>query len=402
MGLINTGRRTLRIATHTMLDFRPTIASRSITAAAAALALLLLAGCGGDDTANNMARFGGGPPPVVTEAVLLGDITDKYTALATARANEAIDVTPRISSVVAAIHFEEGESVDEGEVLVELDSREIRADLDLAEANLRERRSRFGRLETLAASQVVSEVELEEIQAQLQVAEAQVNSARARLEDTVIRAPFSGEVGLRRISIGGLVQPNTVITTLDDTAIMKLEFSVPEEYLPVMREGLAIEANAAAWPDRAFIGTVTSVDSRVDPMTRSLAVVALMPNEDGALKPGMFLQVDISRRRENVVLAPEGALVPRQGRQFVYVVDEGRAEERQVTLGSRRPGQVEILDGLEPGEQIVTQGVQRIRDGLPVRMAGPRPDRPPGAAPPERAPRRDRASDPHPNLAGPC
>ena len=334
----------------------------------AALAMLL-AGCGGEE-AGNMARFGGGPPPVVTEAVLLGDITDNYTALATARANEAIDVTPRISSVVSAIHFEEGQAVQMGEVLVELDSREIRADLDLAEANLSERRSRFGRLETLAASQVVSEVELEEIQAQLQVAEAQVNSARARLEDTVIRAPFSGEVGLRRISVGGLVQPNTVITTLDDTAVMKLEFSVPEEYLSVMREGLEIQATAAAWPDRAFTGTVTSVDSRVDPMTRSMAVVALMPNEERALKPGMFLQLEIYRRRENVVLAPEGALVPRQGRQFVYVVDEGRAEERQVSLGSRRPGQVEIIDGLEPGEQIVTQGVQRIRDGLPVRMAG--------------------------------
>ena len=195
-----------------------------------ALLAMLLAGCGGEE-ANNMARFGGGPPLVVTESVLLGDITDNYTALATARANEAIDVTPRVSSVVSAIRFEEGQSVGEGEVLVELDSREIRADLDLAEANLRERRSRYGRLETLAASQVVSEVELEEIQAQLQVAEAQVNSARARLEDTIIRAPFSGEVGLRRISIGGLVQPNTVITTLDDTAVMKIEFSVPEEYL---------------------------------------------------------------------------------------------------------------------------------------------------------------------------
>ena len=354
-----------------MPDPRPPAAPRPAAATgvlAAALAMLL-AGCGGEE-ANDMARFGGGPPPVVTEAVLLGDITDSYTALATARANEAIDVTPRISSVVSVIHFEEGQNVDAGAVLVELDSREIRADLDLAEANLSERRSRFGRLEALAASQVVSEVELEEIQAQLQVAEAQVNSARARLEDTVIRAPFSGEVGLRRVSVGGLVQPNTVITTLDDTAVMKIEFSVPEEYLSVMREDLAIEATAAAWPDRAFTGTVTSVDSRVDPMTRSLAVVALMPNEDRALKPGMFLQVDISRRRENVVLAPEGALVPRQGRQFVFVVDEGRAEERQVSLGSRRPGQVEITAGLQPGEQIVTQGVQRIRDGLPVRMAG--------------------------------
>ena len=318
---------------------------------------------------------------MVTETVLRGDITDNYTALATARANEAIDVTPRISSVVAGIRFEEGQNVNRGDVLVELDSREIRADLDLAEANLRERRSRYGRLETLAASQVVSEVELEEIQAQLQVAEAQVNSARARLEDTLIRAPFAGEIGLRRVSEGGLVQPNTVITTLDDTSVMKLEFSVPEEYLGVVAEGLEIEAAAAAWPDRMFIGSVVGVDSRVDPMTRSLAVVALMPNDERALKPGMFLQVEISRRRESVVLAPEAALVPRQGRQFVYVVNDGRAEERQVSLGSRRPGQVEITAGLKPGEQIVTQGVQRIRDGLAVRLTGASPQPPSASGP---------------------
>lgn len=337
-------------------------------AGAAAIALLL-AGCGNDDEGAGMMRRGGGAAPVLTELVALGEVTDEYIALATARANEAIDVTPRISSVVSAIRFDEGQAVGEGDVLVELDSREIRADLDLAEANLRERRSRFGRLEALAASQVVSEIELEEIRAQLQVAEAQVNSARARLDDTIIRAPFAGTVGLRRISVGGLVQPNTVITTLDDIGVMKLEFSVPEEYLSVMSEGLAIEARGAAWPDRLFIGTVVSVDSRVDPMTRSLAVVAEIPNDDGDLKPGMFLQVEIDRRRQDVVLAPESSLVPRQGRQYVYVVDEGRAREREVKLGTRLPGHVEVVNGLNAGEEIVTQGVQRLRDGLPVRMA---------------------------------
>ena len=353
--------------------------SRVASGGLAAFALLALSGCGDDEAAGNaMFRGAGAAAPVLTEIASLGAVTDEYIALATARANEAIDVTPRISSVVSAIHFTEGQAVAANEVLVELDSREIRADLDLAEANLRERRSRYGRLETLAASQVVSEVELEEIQAQLQVAEAQVNSARARLEDTVIRAPFSGTVGLRRISIGGLVQPNTVITTLDDIGVMKLEFSVPEEYLAVVREGLEIEASGAAFPGRLFAGTVMSVDSRIDPMTRSLAVVAELPNEDGALKPGMFLQVVIERRREDVVLAAEAALVPRQGRQYVYVVDEGRALEREVKLGTRMPGQVEIVNGLEAGEEIVTQGVQRLRDGLPVRMA----NAPPAAAAP--------------------
>ena len=356
-----------------MLRFRQKIVAFSRAASALGLGGLmalsvLLAGCGGDDEGGAMRRASG-PAPVITEPAKLGAVTDQYIALATARANEAIDVTPRISSVVSAIRFEEGQSVDAGVVLVELDSREIRAELDLAEANLRERRSRYGRLEALAASQVVSEVELEEIQAQLQVAEAQVNSARARMEDTVIRAPFSGMLGLRRASVGGLVQPNTVITTLDDIGVMKLEFTIPEEYLSVMSQGLEIHASGAAWPGRMFTGAVISVDSRIDPMTRSLAVVAELPNEDGALKPGMFLQVEIDRRREGVVLAPESSLVPRQGRQFVFVVAEGRAEEREVKLGSRLPGQVEIVNGLDAGEEIVTQGVQRLRDGLPVRMA---------------------------------
>ncbi len=373
-----------------MLRFRQKTVAFSRAAAPFGLAGLmllsvLLAGCGGDDDSGAMRRAPGAAP-VITEAARLGSVTDEYTALATARANEAIDVTPRISSVVSAIHFEEGQGVEAGAVLVELDSREIRAELDLAEANLRERRSRYGRLEALAASNVVSEVELEEIQAQLQVAEAQVNSARARMEDTVIRAPFDGTVGLRRISVGGLVQPNTVITTLDDTGVMKLEFSVPEEYLSVMRQGLEIEASGAAWPNRLFTGSVISIDSRVDPMTRSLAVIAELPNENGELKPGMFLQVEIARRREGVVLVPEASLVPRQGRQFVFVIAEGRAEEREVKLGTRLPGHVEIVRGLDPGEEIVTQGVQRLRDGLPVRMAdapstGPGPRGAAGGAP---------------------
>lgn len=368
-----------------MPDTRSPTAARIRAAAfaATALAALAMAGCGnGESDRAAMFAGAGGAAPVLTEIVRTGAVTDEYIALATARANEAIDVTPRISSVVSAIHFEEGQAVRQREVLVELDSREIRADLDLAEANLRERRSRYGRLEALAASQVVSEVELEEIQAQLQVAEAQVNSARARLEDTVIRAPFAGTVGLRRVSVGGLVQPNTVITTLDDIGTMKLEFSIPEEYLAVVGEGLAIEASGAAWPNRLFDGRVTSVDSRIDPMTRSLAVVAELPNEYGDLKPGMFLQVVIGRRREDVVLAAESALVPRQGRQYVFVVDEGRAIEREVKLGSRMPGQVEIIAGLGAGEEIVTRGVQRLRDGLPVRMA----NAPAGSGAPAAAP----------------
>ena len=164
--------------------------------------------------------------------------------------------------------------------------------------------------------------------------------------------------------------PETMITTLDDTDSIKLEFTIPEAYLSSLEIGMTIEAASAVYPDRSFSGTVTSVDSRVDTTTRSLTVIARIPNNENLLKPGMFLTVALEKERDDVLLIPEEALVPRQGRQFVFIIEEGRAVEKQVELGIRSPGLAEVRSGLAVGDVLITEGMQKVRSGAAVEILG--------------------------------
>lgn len=311
---------------------------------------------------------GGGPPGVAVLAMQIEprDFVDRTTALGTAKATSSIEVTSRISSTVTGIHFSEGQQVTTGALLVQLDNREISAALALAEASLQQSSSQYQRSLPLAETGVLSTSQIEELEAKMKMDRAQVQSARARLEDTAIRAPFAGTVGLRRISMGDLVGPASVITTLDDTREIRLEFSVPEIFLGELQPGMHVEAISSVYPDRRFGGTVSTVDSRVDPATRAVTAVAIIPNADGQLKPGMFLTVALERLRQEVLMVPEEALSPRQGKQFVFVVRQGRAIEQEVRIGTRSPGLVEIRDGLQTGDVVVTDGIQRLRDGIPV------------------------------------
>jgi membrane fusion protein (multidrug efflux system) len=197
--------------------------------------------------------------------------------------------------------------------------------------------------------------------------EARVAAARARLADTVIRAPFGGRVGLRRISVGTLISPGTVITTLDDASTIKVDFSVPDLYVGELRTGQAIIARTSAYPGREFRGIVSSVDSRVDPASRAVTVRAKVPNGDALLKPGMFLTVQLAQETRDALVVPEEALVPEQARQFVYVVEGDAVAKREVRLGRREPGLVEIVDGLAVGDRVVIEGTLKLRDGAPVR-----------------------------------
>ena len=182
----------------------------------------------------------------------------------------------------------------------------------------------------------------------------------------MIRAPFSGRVGLRRVSVGTLINPGDVITTLDDTSVIKLDFSVPETFVSMLREGLSVRATAPAFPGRSFAGKVASIDSRVDVNTRSVTVRALLANEDGALRPGMFLNVALAKDERETLIIPEEALTPEAERQFVFVVADGKARRREVRIGGRSPGNVEILAGLDAGDRVVVEGTQKVRDGAPV------------------------------------
>lgn len=347
------------------------------------LAAASVTGCGGEESAAAPERgaaagapmgpgggFGAGmnqPVGVIIESALEQEFDYVLEALGTARANEAVEITSKVSNIVTAIRFREGEQVRRGEALVELDSIEANADLMAARAALSESRSQYKRSQELFDTKALSQSQLDQLVATLRGNEARVTTAQAKLSDTVIRAPFEGRVGLRRVSAGSLVNPGTVITTLDDTRIIKLDFAVPETYLSVLKEGLPVTAKSIAFPNREFAGMVASIDSRLDPTTRSITVRATVPNADGVLKPGMFLTVRLKQERERVVMISEQALVPEEGRQFVFVVDGDLARKREVLIGRRKPGRVEIVSGLEAGERVVVEGTQKVRDGGPIR-----------------------------------
>ncbi len=304
---------------------------------------------------------------VITATVRTERLASQLNALGTARANEAVEVTSKTSNTVTAIRFRDGERVQQGQVLVELDGAQARADLAGAEAARAESASQLNRSKELLHTKALSEAQYDQLEATLKTNEARVAAARSRLDDTVIRAPFSGRVGLRRVSLGSLVNPGATIATLDDISVIKLDFSVPENLLSGLHEGLKVSALSAAFPDREFVGTLASVDSRVDPVTRALTVRALVPNADGSLKPGMFLNVRIARGEQDALMVPEAALVPEQSRQFIYVVEEGKAVRREVRIGRREPGRVEIAAGLHSGEHIIVEGTQKVREGGAVR-----------------------------------
>lgn len=332
------------------------------------LPLLLLLGACADPTAGSGARPAAGAPVEVRTVVVRAEqVAQEIEALGTARAREAVDITAKVANTITAIRFREGQQVARGSILVELDGAEARADLESAEAALAESTSAFNRANDLAVRKIVSAAQLEQLDATRKSNQARVSAARARLADTVIRAPFAGRTGLRRVSVGSLISPGTVITTLDDTSTIRLDFTVPEAFLGIMQEGLAIAANTVAYPGRSFTGRVSSVDSRVDPASRAVTVRADIPNAEGLLKPGMFMTVTLRRAAEAQVIVPEQALVPELGKVFVFVVAADRVQRREITLGARRPGDVQVVSGLAAGERVIVEGTQKVRDGDSVR-----------------------------------
>lgn len=304
--------------------------------------------------------------PVVTQPARVELMGIEIEAVGTTLANESVNVTSKVSNTVTAIRFQEGEEVERGTVLVEMDDSQARAALAEAQAALARSRSQYERSRDLRSRQMLPVADFEVVEATLKADEARAAAAQARLDDTVIRAPFKGRTGFRRVSIGSFVSPGSVITTLDDTSVIKLDFTVPETYLFVLRRGLPVTAIATGLPDRAFDGVVTNIDSRVDPVTRSVMVRAELDNAHGLLRQGMFMTVTLQGELEPTLIVPEEALVPERGHAYVFVVKDNVVERREVVTGKRRPGLVEILSGVAENERVVVDGTQAVRNGTVV------------------------------------
>ena len=311
------------------------------------------------------------PPatPVFVTETQLTTIEDRIEALGTLRANESVELTTSVTETVTALHFDDGDRVESGQILVEMTSGEEHAQLDEARATVAEARRQYERIKSLREKQTAAESLLDQRKREWETGRARLAAIESRLADRLVRAPFSGVVGLRNVSVGALVEPGDVIATLDDDSVMKLDFSIPSIYLGTLAPGLPVAATTRAWEGRRFEGSVKSIDSRVDPVTRTVIVRALLLNPDHALRPGMLLQVVLLNRQREAIVIPEECLVPQGDKQFVFVVDksaDNTVEHRAVRIGTRRPGEVEIADGLAVGELVITDGTLKVRAGSKV------------------------------------
>jgi membrane fusion protein (multidrug efflux system) len=215
------------------------------------------------------------------------------------------------------------------------------------------------------------------VQAAADAAAARLNAGGSRIADRTIRAPFAGVVGLRLASPGQYVRPGDQIGTLDDTSEIKLDFTVTETQIARIVQGVNLVARTAAYPDRTFTGTIANVDSRVDPATRTVRVRAMLPNEDGTLRPGMLMTVDVQSNPREALAIPEIAILDQIDGAYVYrvVAREGgqSVELARIRAGQRASGMAEVLEGLSAGDQVITEGVQSLRPGQPVQLAPSQP-----------------------------
>lgn len=331
------------------------------------LALCALLGACGRDA----GRSGNAERVVtVTAAVLQPQPwSDTVRALGTVKARESVTVTAKVSETVKAVHFESGDEVEQGATLVDLTGNQQTAMLAQAEAAAREAAQLYKRQSELAAQGVIAHASLDTQRALRDSTRARVEEMRASLGDRVIRAPFAGVLGLRQVSPGTLVTPGTPIATLDDIDRVHVDFPVPESVYAHLATGQALSASSVAYAGRSFEGQVGSIDSRIDPGTRSVNVRGEFANDDHALRPGMLLQVTLVRPAREALLVPEIAIVQIGNASFVYRIGEdGTAQRTDIRVGGRRDGMAEVVSGLEAGARIVVDGTGKLRPGLKVEV----------------------------------
>ncbi len=332
----------------------------------AMIGLVVYLNFGTEEAATNGPR--GGATPVVTYLASAQDFPVIVEALGTAKANEAVTLTAQQSDIIEKIHFDDGDVVKQGQLLISLNDREEKARVNELEINLDEAKRQLKRITNLAAESVASEQLLDEQQARVKALKAQLEVANSRLAQLEVRAPFDGKLGIRQVSQGALIGPNDVITTLDDLARIKVDFSIAENHLPSVSLGQKVAAKSVAYPGKVFEGVISSIDSRVDAVTRAVQVRAIIENPALQLRPGMLLQIDLQKEVLNTLVVPEKALIPNEDKQFVFVVVDGQAVQKEVKVGLRRPGEAQITSGLKNGDEVITEGALRLRNGSKVNV----------------------------------
>ena len=328
----------------------------------------LLAACGGGEAKNGGER----PAPLVkAEPASTMRFASRIEAVGTAHANEQVTLSAPVTERIVRLNFDDGSFVRRGQVIAVLQQAQQTAELAEVQARAREAQQQLERVAALKDRGFSTGARYDEQLAAAQQARAQARAVEAEIGERVIRAPFSGWVSLRNISVGAMASQGTDIATISDLSTIKLDFTVPETMLPALRPGLPIQARSAAYPDRPFDGTIHTIDPVLDPNTRAVTVRARRPNPDRLLRPGMMLTVGIDTAPRMALSVPELAVIGEGDSRFVYTLNEqGEARRTPVRTGMRADGRIEILDGLRPGEKVVTEGVVKVADGMKVRLAG--------------------------------
>ncbi len=292
------------------------------------------------------------------------------TAVGSLRSDESVTLRPEVAGRVSAIGFQEGRPVAKGATLVKLDPAINEAEVLQAKANLTLSKAKYDRAVDLQKQGFISGQARDEAENNLKVMEASVALAAARLAKTEIRAPFSGLIGLRSVSIGDYVKEGQDMVNLESIDPLKVDFRVPEVYLKQVQVGQKLEVSLDALPGRKYEGTVSAINPLVDAAGRAIVIRAQVRNADTALRPGMFARVKLLTKDErDALVLPEQALVPQGEEQYVFRVIDGKAARTKVELGQRRDGRVEVVKGIAAGETIVTAGQLKLRDGTPVTLA---------------------------------
>ena len=327
--------------------------------------------------ASTMAGPGKSGPmglPVKAGIVHKGTITEEVNAVGTLLANESVMIRPERDGRIAQIHFAEGQLVKKGAKLVSLDASETEAQLAAARAEATLNRNRLKRAEDLKEKSFISAEALDVARENLNQSVARQEEVKSRLEKMTILAPFEGVAGLRQVSPGAYVKAGQDIARLEGIGTLKLDFRVPELYLGRIRPDQQVQVRVDAFPGESFRGAIYAIEPSVDEQTRTVLLRALVPNPGVRLKPGMFARVSlVLGTRENALIVPEQAIVPRGNDNFVFRIVDGKAMLAKVELGARRPGTVEITKGLSAGDQIVIDGQLKLKPGAPVKVL---PDKP--------------------------
>ncbi len=298
--------------------------------------------------------------PVTVVEVRQSRFRDEASALGTLRAWESVDISPSVSQIITELRFDDGQRVKRGDILARLKQDAEQAALRELEATLEDARRELRRLENLARQKQVAQTDLDKARTLVEVTGHRIEEIEARIADRTIVAPFSGVLGLREVSLGALVTPGQRLTTLDDISRMRLEFTLPARLLSFLQPGRPVEARTPAF-DRVFSGVISAVDSRVDPVSRSISARAELDNPQELLRPGLLMEVRVQGPERQALLVPEESLQSRASRHFVWKVEGERAVRTEIRIGGRSPGWVEVTEGLGPGDSVVRDGISRLR-----------------------------------------